>query len=209
MYSRAPYSKMPYSRPYGVVYVFSQLLSATVSNIATLSYISVFTVVLHATVEAFGRRMARFYYKQLLAKTKMGAKYVKRMGINLLATSTASATLSMVKALTRTLSATTEMGAGILKHITLLPMTATTTARASYLRIFKVFGWLYNGVFSAGKRIVVDRDRLTVTQDGVNVIDKVDGDIPFFEPGDNAWRYTDDEATRDIKLRIRYRGRWM
>ena len=37
MYSRAPYSKMPYSRPYGVVQVFSQILSATVDSIATLA----------------------------------------------------------------------------------------------------------------------------------------------------------------------------
>ena len=209
MYSRAPYSKMPYSRPYGVVQVFSQLLSATVDSIATLARIPVFTVVLQATVEAFGRRMTRFYYKQLIATAQMSVKVVKAMGINLLATSTASATLSMVKALTRTLSATTEAGAGILKKVILLPMTATTATRVYYLRIFRVFGWLYNGVFSAGKRIVVDRDRLTVTQDGVNVIDQVDGDIPFFEPGDNTLSYTDDEATRDIKLRIQYRGRWM
>ena len=209
MYSRAPYSKAPYSRPYGVVQVFSQLLSATVDSIATLAGIPIFVVILRATVEAFGRRMTRFYYKRLIATTRMAIKVVKGMGINLLATTTASAALAMIKSLKRTLSATTRVGAGVLKHITLLPMTATTTARAYYLRIFKVFGWLYNGVFSAGKRIVVDRDRLTVTQDGVNVIDQVDGDIPFFEPGDNTLTYTDDEATRDIKLRVRYKGRWM
>ncbi len=209
MYSRAPYSKMPYSRPYGVVQEFFQTLTATVKDVAMLTSIPIYVVMLRATVEAFGRRMTRFYYKQLIAKARMGAKYVKRMGINLLGTAKGSATLSMLKSLQRTLSATTTAGAGLLKGVILLPMTATTKARASYLLIQRVFGWLYKGVFEAGRRIVVDRDRLTVTQDGVNVIDQVEGDIPFFEPGENILTYTDSAAARDIRLRIRYRGRWM
>ncbi|AWB45266.1 hypothetical protein DCC85_14225 [Paenibacillus sp. CAA11] len=67
----------------------------------------------------------------------------------------------------------------------------------------------FTGDFRPGDRLVIDTRTKTITLNGVNVLDKMDGD--FFELifGANAITYTDNESVRSVLTRVTHRDRYL
>lgn len=210
LFDRSPYNRTPFTRQHIVGVIYEVDLHAVAIADADIKASLAYLVYLLGKAVARGRRLSRRPRKLLRAKTRARGRIRRHILKTLLAKARANAAIkSMSKILYRTLKATATAGATMKKNIT-KKLQAIATALAARLRIEKVRGWAFNGVFAPGQRIKVDRDNLTVTRDGVNVIDKIEGDpSPFLEPGENELQYTDAEAERDIKLRLLYRGRWL
>lgn len=67
----------------------------------------------------------------------------------------------------------------------------------------------FTGDFAPGDRLVIDTRTKTITLNGVNVLDKMDGD--FFELiyGENALTYTDKEGNRNVLARVTHLDRYL
>jgi hypothetical protein len=176
--------------------------------VADISSTFTYMVNLAATYIVRGYRIRRRAGKLLRATYEVRAKYVRRIGKNLAATFQYIGDIVIQKAFYRTLAATYEVKGSIAKRMYVTLLAATVWA-ASRLRAQRAWGWDYSGNFAPGDRIKVDRDRLTVTLNGSNMMHLVDGDLPFFSPGPNALSYEDAEGTRQVKIRVLWRGRWL
>ena len=80
---------------------------------------------------------------------------------------------------------------------------------ASRVRLQNVLGWDYSGDLAPGDRVKVDYDRRSITHNGVNARHLTTGEFPYFAPGPNALIYSDDEESRQVRLRVLWRGRWI
>ncbi|MFA5379489.1 MAG: hypothetical protein WC455_27275, partial [Dehalococcoidia bacterium] len=76
-----------------------------------------------------------------------------------------------------------------------------------------VFAWLsggstptrtitFSGTLAAGKTLIIDGQRFTVLNDGVNAIGDFTGDFPILFPGVNLLKYTDSEGSRTIHIHV-------
>ncbi len=203
-----PYDRTPYDRGLSAGSIYSQILSGTFKVTAALtSSISVFLSLL-GQYKMSGYRIRARPNKLLRGTVEYTGKMIKTTNKTLLATYKVLAQLFTVSSFYRTLAATYKVQAKMTKQM-YVSLLATTVWIGSRLRIQEVLGWDYSGNFAPGDRIKVDRDRLTVTLNGSNVMHLVDGDLPFFSPGPNVLNYSDSEGVRQIKIRVLWRGRWL
>lgn len=203
-----PYDRTAYDRGSSPGSLYNQTLTATYVIVADISSTFTYMVNLAATYIVRGYRMRMRAAKLLRATYEVRAKYVRRIGKNLAATFRYIGDITILKAFYRTLAATYEVRGSLTKRM-YVRLLATTVWAASRLRAQRVYGWDYSGDFAPGDRIKVDRDRLTVTLNGSNIMHLVDGDLPFFQPGPNVLTYEDSEGARQVKIRVLWRGRWL
>ena len=203
-----PYSKTPFSRDYARYDDHEVGMETTYEAAASMASSLTFLAELACTFVA-GARVARIRTaKSLRATYVSSSKLIRNIQKILIGTLVYQANLSRISSYYRTLAATVIYSAKVTKRMGQL-LKATFGIKASRLRLAKSLGWEYSGDFAPGQRIKVDRDRLTVTLDGSNAMDKVDGEFPYFTAGPNAMIYSDSEADRKIKLRVLWRGRWL
>ena len=76
-----------------------------------------------------------------------------------------------------------------------------------------IFAWLsggktatrtitFTGTLAAGKSVVIDGQKFTILNDGVNAIGVFEGDFPVLFPEVNLLKYTDSEGSRTIHITI-------
>ncbi len=203
-----PYDRTSYDRGGLASTLHLQSLSATYKMAGSMAAELIYLLTLAATYIMHGYRVRRRPGKLLQGTYIATGKAVKQAQKTLAATYIVAATLSIIKDFKRTLTATYTMAASLKKQM-YVHLLATTVFIASRLKLEYVYGWDYSGNFAPGDRIKVDRDRLTVTLNGSNMMHLVDGDLPFFSPGPNALSYEDAEGTRQVKIRVLWRGRWL
>lgn len=203
-----PYDRTAYDRGSSSGIIHTQLLSATYRLAGALSATLVYLLTLSATYVLTGYRIRLRPEKVLRATYAMRGSIKRSIGKSLSAAYVYAGSLSMQRTFYRTLSATYVLTGKLTKRM-YVHLLASTVWLASRLRIQHVYGWEYSGDFAPGDRIKVDRDRLTVTLNGSNVMHLVDGDLPFFAPGPNALTFEDSEGARQVRIRVLWRGRWM
>ncbi len=203
-----PYDRTAFDRGSITSSIYSQILSATYKITAALSSSVVVFLALLGQYKVLGYRIRTRPNKLLRGTVEYTGKMIKTTNKTLLATYKVLAQLFTVSAFYRTLAATYKVQAKMTKQM-YVSLLATTVWIGSRLRIQEVLGWDYSGNFAPGDRIKVDRDRLTVTLNGSNVMHLVDGDLPFFSPGPNNLTYSDSEGSRQVKIRVLWRGRWL
>jgi hypothetical protein len=203
-----PYDRTAYDRGGSAGAIYNQLLSAAYELTGSLATTLVYLLTLSATYVLKGYRLRLRPGKLLRATYIMRGGMVRSIGKKLTAAVVYTGDISMQRLFHRTLSATYMLTGKITKRM-YVNLLATTVWVASRFRLQRVYGWDYSGIFAPGDRIKVDRDRLTVTLNGSNVMHLVDGDLPFFAPGPNALTYEDSEGTRQVRIRVSWRGRWL
>ncbi len=67
----------------------------------------------------------------------------------------------------------------------------------------------YNGDIAPGDRLIIDMARKTITLNGVNVLDKMNGEFFALIFGDNAIKYEDNEVARTLLTRITHRDKYL
>lgn len=67
----------------------------------------------------------------------------------------------------------------------------------------------FDGDFRPGDRIVIDSDKLTFTQNGLNALHLMQGDFFDLNLGTNELIYTDDQTGRSVLIRITYRDKFV
>jgi hypothetical protein len=67
----------------------------------------------------------------------------------------------------------------------------------------------YTGEFAPGDKIVIDSDRLKLTQNGQNALHLMQGDFFDLNNGPNEITYTDDKTGRTVSIRITHRDRFV
>jgi phage-related protein len=60
----------------------------------------------------------------------------------------------------------------------------------------------FSGTLAAGKTLVIDGQRFTVVNDGVNAIGDFSGEFPVLYPGTNIVEYTDTEGSRTVHIHV-------
>ena len=203
-----PYDRTAYDRGGTSTMLYSQILTATYEMAGTIAAQLVYLLTLSATYVLQGYRIKSRPGKLLRGSYEMQGGFVRSIGKRLSATYEYVGGLSMLKSFVRTLSATYELTGRLTKQM-YVHLLGTTVWMASRLRLQHVYGWDYSGDFAPGDRIKVDRDRLTVTLNGSNAMHLVDGDLPFFAPGPNTLTYEDSEGSRQVRIRVSWRGRWL
>ena len=203
-----PYERTAYDRGGIPGSIYERTLTATYEMAGTLSATLVFLLTLSAAYIMRGFRIRKRPGKLLRASYEVRGNLIRTIGKRLSAVTEYVGSLSMQRLFYRTLSATYEMTGRMNKRM-YVNLLAGMVWTASRLRIQKVYGWDYSGDFKPGDRIKVDRDRLTVTLNGSNVMHLVDGDLPFFAPGPNSLTYEDGEGSRQVRVRVLWRGRWL
>ena len=203
-----PYDRTAYDRGSSSGSIYSQTLSATYELVGSLSATLVYLLTLSATYVLEGYRVRIRAGKLLRGTYKLNGSFVRTIGKRLSGSIVYAGILSLQRTFYRTLSATYVLTGKLTKRM-YVHLLASTVWVASRLRIREVYGWEYSGDFAPGDRIKVDRDLLTVTLNGSNVMHLVDGDLPFFAPGPNALTFEDSEGVRQVRIRVLWRGRWM
>ncbi len=203
-----PYDRTAYDRGFTAGIKYEQTLAGTYILSGSLSATLVYLLTLAAQYVMKGARVRRRPGKLLRGTYVYTAKFKKQTFKRLFATYIVDSALSLQKSFKRTLAATYVIQGAMRKQM-YVHLLGTMVYIASRLRLQRVWGWDYSGNFAPGDRIKVDRDRLTVTLNGSNMMHLVDGDLPFFSPGPNALSYEDAEGTRQIKIRVLWRGRWL
>ena len=203
-----PYDRTAYDRGSSSGSIYNQTLTATYALAGSLSASLVYLLTLTATYVLEGYRLRRKPGKLLSATYELSGSFVRTIGKRLSGSVVYAGILSMQRQYYRTLTATYELTGKLTKQM-YVHLLGTAVYLASRLRVQQVHGWEYSGDFAPGDRIKVDRDRLTVTLNGSNVMRLVDGDLPFFAPGNNILTYEDSEGTRQVRIRVLWRGRWI
>jgi len=76
-----------------------------------------------------------------------------------------------------------------------------------------VFAWLsagntatrtitFSGTLAVGKTLIIDGQKFTVLNDGVNAIGDFAGDYPVLFPNTNLLKYTDSEGSRTVHIHV-------
>lgn len=60
----------------------------------------------------------------------------------------------------------------------------------------------FDGTLAAGKTLVIDGERFTVLNDGVNAVGSFDGEFPVLYPGKNVLEYTDSGGSRTVHIHV-------
>lgn len=203
-----PYGRTPYARSYTSAEIYSQTLTATWIAAANLGTLRVLLLTLAATYTYQGRRLIRRAGKLLQATTEWTGQIKRQMQLTIRGTFIAAGAAALKKNLYRTLSATYVMDGKVYKKM-FQTLAATTVWIATRLTIEEVLGWEYTGDLAPGDRLKIDRDLLTATLNGSNVLHLVEGEFPFFTPGENSLTYQDGTTGKEITLRITWRGKWL
>ena len=203
-----PYDRTAYDRGSTSAEIYTQTLTATWIAAADLGTLRVFLLALAATYTYQGRRLVRRARKLLQATTEWTGKVAKQTHIIIRGTFIAAGAAALQKNLYRTLSATYVIDGKVYKKM-FQTLAATTVWIATRLKIEEVLGWEYTGDLEPGDRLKIDRDFLTATLNGANVLHLVEGDFPFFTPGINSLTYQDNTTGKEVTLRINWRGKWL
>jgi hypothetical protein len=203
-----PYDRAAYDRGFTTSVIHEQTLSGTYILAGSLTAKLVYLVTLTGQYVLQGVRVRRRPGKLLRGTIIYAGKIKRHTSKQLRGTYIMSGALAMVKAFKRTLAATYVMQGHMRKRM-YVRLLGTMVLAASRLKLQKAWGWEYSGNFEPGDRIKVDSDRLTVMLNGANVLHLVDGPLPFFSPGPNVLTYEDSEGSRQIKIRVLWRGRWV
>lgn len=67
----------------------------------------------------------------------------------------------------------------------------------------------YTGEFAPGDKIIIDSDKLKLTQNGQNALHKMQGNFFDLNNGLNELTYTDDQTGRTIRIRLTHRDRFV
>ena len=202
-----PYGRMPYSRNYVMVIIYELGVAGTYKMQAAISIMFVITVILLALVEMRGRLVRIRLGKMLPGSYELKGAAVK--SVNKIAVSVYRflAHYGRVVSYNRTLAASYQVIAGIRKHMQVYCL-ASYAILARRLEVARAIGFEYEGDFEPGDRIVISSSGLTLTVNGENMLHLQSGALPFFTPGENTLAYSDSEGSREIKLRVIWRGRW-
>ncbi len=60
----------------------------------------------------------------------------------------------------------------------------------------------FSGTLAAGKTLIIDGQKFTILNDGVNAIGDFTGDFPILFPGVNLLKYTDSEGSRTVHIHV-------
>lgn len=72
------------------------------------------------------------------------------------------------------------------------------------------FTFEFLGEFKPNDILVIDSRNFTVTLNGENALHLVGRDqFPEIMPGENEWLYSDASGTRLLRIRVKWRDRWM
>jgi hypothetical protein len=66
-----------------------------------------------------------------------------------------------------------------------------------------------DGTFAPGDKIVIDAKKMTITQNGVNILSQMSGDFFELNNGTNSILYTDTASGRSILLRFTHRDKYL
>ena len=207
--SRSPASRTASSRPYFIALLHVQQVAAeVVCEAIRIEAERIVLILLTAQIVCEARRLLRAPMKVVKGQIAVAGTVTRETSKTFMAAVEIAGSTIRQLSLSRTLTAIVEIEGRVGKQI-FQTIKAVVDTLARRLRIEHERGWEFTGTFAPGQRIRVDRERLEVTRDGTNVIDLVDGEIPFFEPGTNLLQYTDEDTARSIRIRILYRGRWL
>jgi phage-related protein len=67
----------------------------------------------------------------------------------------------------------------------------------------------YTGTLADGDRLVIDCDAMTVTHNGVNVLDHLTGGFFNLHTGDTKLAYNDSVGSRTLALTVDVTPRWL
>ncbi len=67
----------------------------------------------------------------------------------------------------------------------------------------------FTGEFKPGDRIVIDAKMLTLTKNGQNALQDLQGDFFELNLGTNSIEYTDDQTVRTVRMRITHRDKFV
>lgn len=67
----------------------------------------------------------------------------------------------------------------------------------------------YTGEFAPGDKIVIDTDKLKITQNNQNALHLMQGDFFSINVGQNELTYTDDQTGRTVRIRLTHRDRFV
>ena len=76
------------------------------------------------------------------------------------------------------------------------------TSAYGQARIYHEVSFAFTGTLAAGKTIIIDGEKYTVLNDGVNAIADFSGDFPEVFPGTTLLTYEDTGVGRDITITV-------
>ena len=79
----------------------------------------------------------------------------------------------------------------------------------SRLRLGSLLEWAYTGNLAPGDRMIINRTKRRVLLNGADVKHLTTGKIPVLHPGYSTLKYSDSEASRTVRVRVSWRGRWL
>lgn len=74
---------------------------------------------------------------------------------------------------------------------------------------FSISGFSYIGTLAPGDAVSIDSNDFTLTKNGLNDLNNMNGDFPILNLGENMLEYSDSEADRTVKIDIEYNLRWI
>ena len=183
-------------------------LSAEAEGFAFLEYTKVIMLYLIAAAEGAARFLPKVINKKITGEVEGSAAIIK-------------------KAISFSLTASSEAGANITKHVILIPIFAACEAGAAIkkqvqktlqaiaeglasIRKRKQLDFEFIGPFAPGDVVTINSRTLEVTLNGENALHLTGKDnFPTVRPGEQVLTYADEEGSRTVRVKIRWKDRWL
>ncbi len=204
-----------YPQTYGTTYYgkrfpieIEKQLSAETEGFAFLEYTKVIMLYLIAAAEGTAKFLPKLVSKKIMGEVEGTAAIVK-------------------KAVTFSLTAASEAGANITKHVILIPIFAACEAGAAIkkqvqkalqaiaeglasIRKYRQVDFEFIGPFAPGDVVTINSRTLEVTLNGENALHLVGKDeFPKILPGEQILTFADAEGSRTVRVKIRWKDRWL
>lgn len=183
-------------------------LAAETEGFAFLEYTKIIMLYLIAAAEVVARFLPKVINKKITGEVEGSAAIIK-------------------KAISFSLTASSEAGANITKHVILIPIFAACEAGAAIkkqvqktlqaiaeglasIRKRKQLDFEFIGPFAPGDVVTINSRTLEVTLNGENALHLTGKDnFPTVRPGEQVLTYADEEGQRIVKVKVRWKDRWM
>ena len=67
----------------------------------------------------------------------------------------------------------------------------------------------FTGSLNPGDRLILDSDKMTALLNGEDVRHLIEGDYLMIQPGPQELEYSDEETGRKLRVKLRWKDRWL